>query len=79
MKQVWKCDFCSEHSSDPEITKAHELKCGFNPINKTCWTCKFHKTGGHEWMTECTHKDISHSKYFDINDDNLICDKWEAE
>lgn len=40
MKQVWKCDFCSETGTKNEIKK-HEQKCSFNPANKTCWTCRF--------------------------------------
>lgn len=42
MIQVWKCGFCSKTSIDPNQIMEHELECSFNPINKTCYTCKHH-------------------------------------
>lgn len=41
MKQVWKCDFCVETHEIKENILSHEKKCVFNPIRKTCYSCKF--------------------------------------
>ena len=42
MKQVWKCDHCSETSVNYDKIKNHEPECSFNPINKKCYSCKHH-------------------------------------
>ena len=40
--EVWACDFC--YTDKLTITKSgmrkHEKKCGHNPVNKACFTCK---------------------------------------
>ncbi len=41
MKQVWKCDFCSDTHVDPKVIVEHETKCSFNKINKTGYTCTY--------------------------------------
>jgi len=46
MKQVWKCDFCSQTDVDSKKIELHEPKCSFNKINKKCWTCKFEYEAG---------------------------------
>jgi hypothetical protein len=41
MKQVWKCDHCSQTDNDPGKILKHEIICVFNKITKHCYTCKF--------------------------------------
>ena len=44
MQSGFKCDFCSEFSGNISVIEKHEVKCGFNPLNKTCYTCNFYST-----------------------------------
>lgn len=40
MKQVWKCEYCSEANADSEVITQHESECVFNPEYKGCFTCE---------------------------------------
>ncbi len=41
MKQVWKCDHCSQTDIDADKISKHEVVCSFNKLNKHCYTCKY--------------------------------------
>ena len=41
MKEVAMCDYCT-FIHTKENVKIHEENCNFNPINKTCLTCKYY-------------------------------------
>jgi hypothetical protein len=47
MKQVWKCDHCSQTNNDPDKILKHESVCVFNKITKHCYTCKFYYEAGY--------------------------------
>ena len=40
MKHVWKCDHCTEVSSNSAEIIRHEKTCYMNPTTKNCGTCK---------------------------------------
>jgi hypothetical protein len=40
MIQVYKCDFCYHFKQDAEEMRTHEAQCSFNPIKKTCYSCR---------------------------------------
>lgn len=40
MKQVWKCDYCSNTNENKDIIRKHENECCFNPKERRCYTCK---------------------------------------
>lgn len=39
MKQLFRCEYCSEQGTAEEITK-HEEECIYNYNKKSCFTCK---------------------------------------
>ena len=43
MKQLFRCEYCTEVGTEEEIIK-HEEECLYNYTKKSCWTCK-HKEG----------------------------------
>lgn len=47
MKQVWKCDHCSQTDVLSEKILKHEIECSFNKLNKTCYTCKYRFEAGY--------------------------------
>jgi len=72
MKQVWKCDFCTETNTDKAKIAGHEPKCSFNPINKKCFTCKH---SAWEWDLRVCRKDLD-----TINgEDEGNCSGWANE
>ena len=40
MRITYSCDFCGETYENREICRGHEAKCGCNPKNRSCETCK---------------------------------------
>lgn len=44
MKQLFRCEYCTEVGTEEEIKK-HEEECLYNYTKKSCWTCKY-KEGG---------------------------------
>lgn len=52
MKQVWKCDFCSNTGTSIELMEVHEEKCTFNKANKICYTCKHRYESGYYGESE---------------------------
>ncbi len=74
MKQVWKCDHCSDTDGDKEKVEIHEAKCEFNPITKRCFTCKHSIEKGAPisgFWSDCKLK-------LDIESDDK-CSGWENE
>ncbi len=61
MKQVWKCDFCSQTDLSAEQMSQHETKCTFNKVNRYCYTCKVSREDGYDW----------HIRGCDINEDTF--------
>jgi len=47
MKQVWKCDHCSQTDVLSEKILKHEIECSFNKVNKKCYTCKYRFEAGY--------------------------------
>ena len=47
MKQVWKCDHCSETHIDSAKIADHEPVCVFNKLTKHCYTCKYSYEDGY--------------------------------
>ena len=41
MKQVWKCDHCSQTDIESDKILKHEVECSFNKSTKHCYTCKY--------------------------------------
>jgi len=43
MKKVLMCDFCHHTEEVVDVVKMteHEKTCSFNPINKSCYSCKY--------------------------------------
>lgn len=41
MKLVYQCDYCSYKNEDYKVEN-HEIKCDYNPNNKTCLTCTYY-------------------------------------
>lgn len=39
MKQIFRCEYCTEQGTVEEIMK-HEETCLYNYNKKSCWTCK---------------------------------------
>ena len=39
MKQLFRCEYCSETGVEEEI-RAHEETCLWNYNKRSCWTCK---------------------------------------
>ena len=39
MKQLFRCEYCTEVGTEEEI-RAHEEGCLWNYTKKSCWTCK---------------------------------------
>ena len=81
MKQVWKCDFCSHtHKLSSEV-KNHEIECCFNPINKFCYTCKYHddigEYGSSYTICELREKGFGNYSVVDGEEDGN-CKGWKT-
>lgn len=78
MKQVYMCDFCSEHSENKKVIIEHEEECSFNPKNKHCYSCKNYNSN---------HSDIfgdsptcsSSGDIFDIVENENKCKYYKEE
>lgn len=71
MKQVWKCDHCTDTGSQEKIKK-HETECYMNPAVKDCGSCKNHLPVPYEQAWQCKFG-------WDFEDEkSLPCKKWEA-
>jgi len=69
------CDFCSESSFNRTEIERHEKLCSFNPINRTCNSCKHFGANMSNWYggkNTC----IKLGLYF-IYRILTDCDSWE--
>ena len=64
MKQVWKCEYCSQVDVNPDVIMKHEDVCSFNKKNKKCYTCEYHYEEGYngEHIPGCEIR-LNASKY----------------
>lgn len=68
MKQVFKCDYCSEMGTEEEIAK-HEIVCTDNYDRKNCYTCTHKKirSNNSKWYYECAlEKEIPEGKIIEF-------------
>ena len=69
MKRGWRCDYCTTFNENEEEIKGHEESCDFNPVNKTCYTCRHRAV---EWGFDYCCLDNDH--FFGPED--KICKDW---
>ena len=63
MKQLFRCEYCTEIGTEEEIQK-HEQECIYNYNRKSCFTCK-HKSS-HLLAIECAAgKEIPSGNYME--------------
>lgn len=73
MKQVWKCDHCSNTSVHANVIEEHEKTCYMNPAVKDCGTCNNHEPIPYESSWVCKFG-------FDFEDERTLpCNKWEPK
>lgn len=77
MKQVWKCDHCSDTNEDKEVIEDHEKECNFNPKNKFCYTCKHSYEDGYPIGGHYAGCEIKLNAQKGESDGN--CKGWENE
>jgi hypothetical protein len=68
---LYKCDFCNEILYKKEDAVKHQSNCGFDPQNKSCYTC-----GNSEIGFSCRRQDsiiVCKKKLKSI----LMCDDWK--
>ena len=71
MKQVWKCDHCTDTDVNPDVISIHESNCRLNPATKDCGTCQNHKRVPYEMAWTCTYG-------WDYEDEHTApCPKWK--
>ena len=75
MKQVWKCDHCSETNINADRMSEHEIRCSFNKINKYCYTCKFSREDGYDYHIRGCDIDEDTSR----GEDEGNCPGWVYE
>jgi hypothetical protein len=78
MKQVWKCDFCSETNDDKSIIQKHEPSCVFNPITKHCYSCKHEYEAGVP-MSDRHRTGCEINLNTDKGEDEGNCKGWELD
>ena len=44
MKQLFRCEYCSETGTEDEISE-HEKTCLWNYDKRSCWTCQYAEAG----------------------------------
>jgi hypothetical protein len=77
MKQIWKCDFCSEINADKSVIEIHEKQCGYNPKNRKCFSCPHLKelTSGWGGATDSWCRPKGFNCYRVMNGEE-ICKNW---
>ncbi len=73
MKDIWKCDHCSQTNEDNLVMEEHEKSCRFNPLVKDCGSCKNNKEIAFSMDRMCAY-----GVEFE-EDKTLPCEKWELE
>jgi len=88
---MYGCQFkCgNDHTLSYEATKNHELRCWYNPDNKTCKSCRFEEYGLDNqsvtitrWCTAPNGEDIIKAKHDEIYVGRNVkpvehCEAWE--
>ena len=72
MKRVWKCDFCNYTNILLTDIKYHEKNCDYNPIFKSCWSCKNNSMMHNSGFCEIGVLSFWHFQKFGN------CDNWET-
>lgn len=63
MKQLFRCEYCSETGTAEEITK-HEAECLHNYTKRSCMTCKYVENNFTKFTCNAG-KDIPEGKYIE--------------
>jgi hypothetical protein len=63
MKQLFRCEYCSETGTADEIAK-HEAECIFNYDKRSCLTCKHAENKFTKYICNAG-KDIPEGKYLE--------------
>ncbi len=71
---VWKCLYCTTFDLTREKVREHEVKCKFNPANKVCFSCEFHKQGFGA-VLQCTKGNDD----LDVLDGIIKCEDYSEE
>ena len=69
MKQLFRCEYCTEIGTEEEIRK-HEAECLYNYTKKSCWTCK-HKESSFIALKCNAGVELESGKYMEC------CNKYE--
>lgn len=69
MKQLFRCEYCTEMGTEEEITK-HEAECIHNYNKRSCLTCKHAEMKGISCYQCRTGKEIPEGKLFEF------CGAW---
>lgn len=70
----WQCDHCSELVDTFEGAKLHEGKCVFNPVNRSCYTCRHFDAGYPFPNPSC----LIGGSFYTTVDEETPCEIWEA-
>lgn len=69
MKQLFRCEYCTEVGTEEEIVK-HEQECIYNYNRRSCFTCA-HKKGNYLAITCDLGRELESGKYMEG------CSKYE--
>ena len=83
MKPIYRCDFCSILDTEDKM-REHEAVCNYNPLNKTCYTCKHYYRKGNGWQkSEMCNAGVFNNSLLtkisemDLNIPHKQCEKYE--
>jgi hypothetical protein len=71
MKQLFRCEYCTEVGTEEEILK-HEETCIWNYTKRTCYTCR-HANRNIMKFTCCAGRDLEEGKYMEG------CSSWDRD
>ena len=79
MRQVWQCNFCVATGTQEEIS-LHEIDCGLNPANRTCWSCRYgeSKKCNDDIWNDCQKK-VDKAIRIRIENCEVGCDLWKEK
>ncbi len=83
MKPIYRCDFCGILDTEDKM-REHEAVCNYNPLNKTCYTCKHYYRKGNGWQ-KCemcnagvfNNSPLTKISEMDLNIPHKQCEKYE--
>lgn len=73
MKQVFKCDYCSQTDEKSESLLKHEAICAWNPLFKKCFTCTHQCDEGHDFSIPACEINLDVIK----GRDGVNCPGWK--